>query len=92
MIKMVPADKTAMSSPVSLLRVFFFVFLSRIVEIDVNYIHIYIYIYIYIQARFAGIYWYNNKDKIIIHPRYNRISHFVSQAKSGQIKQVKILK
>ena len=50
MIKMVPADKTAMSSPVSLLRVFFFVFLSRIDEIDVNYIHIYIYIYIYIYV------------------------------------------
>ena len=55
MIKMVPADKTAMSSPVSLLRVFFFCFLSRIVEIDVNYIHIYIYMYKLVWQEYIGI-------------------------------------
>ena len=89
MIKMVPADKTAMSSPVSLLRVFFFCFFKSYCW---DWCKLYTYIYIYVQARLAGIYWYNNKNKIIIHPRYNRISHFVSQAKWGQIKQVKILK
>ena len=41
----------------------FIIFLSRIVEFDVNDIYIYIYIYIYIRTRFAEIYWYNNNKK-----------------------------
>ena len=53
MTKMVPADKTTMSSTGSLLRVF--IFLSRIVEFDVNDI----YIFLYMRTRFAEIYWYN---------------------------------
>ena len=73
---MVPADKTTISSTGSLLGLFIYCFLSRIVEFDTN--NMYIYIFLYIRTRFAEIYWYNNNNnKTILFQETSIMSHSI---------------
>ena len=57
MTKMVPADKTTISSTGSLLRVFIYCLFRSYCWVWCKR-----YIYIYTRTRFAEIYWYNNNN------------------------------